>query len=524
MAGLSYAELSFEQSGNDTLIKKGTETLNIIQNITLDNINYYDIVSTSTDAQTLSGTPEDDILLGGSGNDTFTTGSATDVVLGYGGNDSITINNGGNITVNGGSGTDTLSISYSGITDIGSFVTRIRQTDNVYVLTDGSGNTISFINIGSDIDGDVWGATTGLTINGANYCISSDKYSSLDLWYPNSSSAGAVIYSLSTGKVGLVANADTNRASFVPSRTGGSPCDADSLSTTAMTIYGTAIPDHIEGSSEADTIYGYADNDLIHSLAGADNIYAGDGDDLVFVKVANLTNYSVLDGGAGSDTLNFGLPESSMGGNFLTEAAITIDLSGSSKGKAANFENIVGSRYNDTITGDSSANILIGSAGNDTINGGEGNDIIYGEASSGGTYANQKAHLISDYSLGSMDTNDVLNGGAGDDTIYGDLGQDTIDGGAGADTLTGGAGIDTFVIREGEGGSSISDADRITDFTDGSDKIGMSGLNYSDLTIEQGTGSYSSHVVVKKTSSGEFLTIIQNISLSSVDDYDFSAI
>ena len=52
----------------------------------------------------------------------------------------------------------------------------------------------------------------------------------------------------------------------------------------------------------------------------------------------------------------------------------------------------------------------------------------------------------------------------------------------------------------------------------------MSGLNYSDLTIEQGTDSYSSHVVVKKTSSGEFLTIIQNISLSGVDDNDFSAI
>ena len=52
----------------------------------------------------------------------------------------------------------------------------------------------------------------------------------------------------------------------------------------------------------------------------------------------------------------------------------------------------------------------------------------------------------------------------------------------------------------------------------------MSGLNYSDLRIEQGTGSYSSHVVVKKISSGEFLTIIQNISLSNVDDNDFSAI
>lgn len=34
----------------------------------------------------------------------------------------------------------------------------------------------------------------------------------------------------------------------------------------------------------------------------------------------------------------------------------------------------------------------------------------------------------------------------------------------------------------------------------------------------------SSHVVDKKTDSGEFLTIIQNVSLSIVDDDDFSAI
>ena len=52
----------------------------------------------------------------------------------------------------------------------------------------------------------------------------------------------------------------------------------------------------------------------------------------------------------------------------------------------------------------------------------------------------------------------------------------------------------------------------------------MDGLNYSDLTVEQGTGSYSSHVVVKKKDTGEFLTIIQNISLSSISDADFSAI
>jgi Ca2+-binding RTX toxin-like protein len=120
--------------------------------------------------------------------------------------------------------------------------------------------------------------------------------------------------------------------------------------------------------------------------------------------------------------------------------------------------------------------------------------------------------------------NDTLNGGAGNDTLYGEEGDDTIDGGAGADTLTGGDGIDVFVIKANNGGSSISDADTITDFTDGTDIIGMSGLNYSDLTVEQGSGDYSSHVVVKKTDSGEFLLIIQSQNISNIDDRDFSAI
>jgi Ca2+-binding RTX toxin-like protein len=88
----------------------------------------------------------------------------------------------------------------------------------------------------------------------------------------------------------------------------------------------------------------------------------------------------------------------------------------------------------------------------------------------------------------------------------------------------GGGGIDTFVIRSGDGGSSITDADTIYDFTDGSDLIGMSGLEYSQLTIEQGTGDYANHVVVKKTDTGEFLVIIQNTSLSSISNADFSAI
>ena len=84
--------------------------------------------------------------------------------------------------------------------------------------------------------------------------------------------------------------------------------------------------------------------------------------------------------------------------------------------------------------------------------------------------------------------------------------------------------MDTIVTRTGDGGSSLSDADIIADFTNESDIVGLSGLNYSELTVQQGIGSYSSHVVVQETSTGDFLLIIQNTNLSDIDDNDFSAI
>ena len=86
------------------------------------------------------------------------------------------------------------------------------------------------------------------------------------------------------------------------------------------------------------------------------------------------------------------------------------------------------------------------------------------------------------------------------------------------------ADIDIFVIRANEGGASLSGADVVTDFSDGTDIIGMSGLQYSQLTVEQGSGDYASHVIVKKTDTGEFLVIIQNVSLSDISNADFSAV
>ena len=89
--------------------------------------------------------------------------------------------------------------------------------------------------------------------------------------------------------------------------------------------------------------------------------------------------------------------------------------------------------------------------------------------------------------------------------------------------FTSGGGVDTFVIRVGSGGLAITDADTFTDFTDGTDLIGLdNGLTFADLTIEQGTGSYSSHTIVKAGS--EYLAIVQNMTASDLTESSFTPV
>jgi Ca2+-binding RTX toxin-like protein len=68
----------------------------------------------------------------------------------------------------------------------------------------------------------------------------------------------------------------------------------------------------------------------------------------------------------------------------------------------------------------------------------------------------------------------VLTGNAAKNTIQGLAGTDTIDGGGGNDILQGGTHADTFVFRANSG------KDLITDFTDVTDKIDLSGYDGID--------------------------------------------
>ena len=75
------------------------------------------------------------------------------------------------------------------------------------------------------------------------------------------------------------------------------------------------------------------------------------------------------------------------------------------------------------------------------------------------------------------DLGSTLKGGGGNDTLVGGAGNDTLIGGAGIDTLTGGAGADTFVFATGDSSAASGQHDLITDFTSGTDKIDLTGID-----------------------------------------------
>ena len=113
--------------------------------------------------------------------------------------------------------------------------------------------------------------------------------------------------------------------------------------------------------------------------------------------------------------------------------------------------------------------------------------------------------------------NDSLYGGAGDDELYGSAQDDLLDGGTGKDSLSGGDGSDTFIIRSGDGSSVIANADTVTDFTDGTDVIGLDSLSFTDLTISQeGSDTYISK-------SGEYLLKLTNITSTNITALDFQS-
>ena len=174
-------------------------------------------------------------------------------------------------------------------------------------------------------------------------------------------------------------------------------------------------------------------------------------------------------------------------------------------------DSLTGFSGNDTLFGGNGNDTLTGSAGRDSLNGGVGNDNLNG----GNGNDNLNGGVGNDILLGGFGA-DSLSGNAGNDTLRGGVGNDTLFGGLGRDRIFGNEGADTFVIQSG----TTPNRDIIVDYTDGVDKIGLSGgLTFSDLTIQESAGNG----LIIETSTNNTLAVLEGVNplVTTIDATDF---
>jgi serralysin len=266
----------------------------------------------------------------------------------------------------------------------------------------------------------------------------------------------------------------------------GAFSDVGGLTGNVAIAVNTDIENAIGGIGN-DSITGNSLDNRLTGGAGNDTLWGGAGNDY-------------LDGGSDTDTASY----------INATSAITVNLSistaqntgGAGTDTLVNIENLTGSSFNDTLTGDANVNILDGGAGNDSLIGGAGDDVFWGGTGNdyldGGAgidvafYGEVTTNLTIDLSLttaqamGSAGNDTLISiegliGGTGNDTLKGDSVGNYLDGGAGNDSLTGGGGNDVLVGGTGN--------DRL-DGGDGRDVASFTGLTSSieiDLSNFSGT-------------------------------------
>ncbi|SFE67801.1 FG-GAP-like repeat-containing protein [Nitrosomonas sp. Nm166] len=268
--------------------------------------------------------------------------------------------------------------------------------------------------------------------------------------------------------------------------------------------------------------------------------------DLAFIPAAGFNdaftiNTSISDGVAepllGSKSFNPALVSTS-GNDILTgtsssndtvtyafaTASVTVSLNittqqdtgGAGLDTLTDIENLIGSDFDDDLTGNAANNILNGGAGNDILRGWSGADTLSGGSGNDSYFVENAGDVVIEnfsedidqvssrvtYSLpanieeltltgtaavngtGNSQNNVItgnnaanqLKGEAGNDILNGGAGSDILDGGIGTNTLTGGSGNDFFRF------TSADCLDTITDFTVIGDTIHLENAVFTALT------------------------------------------
>ena len=446
--GISFEDLSFENSGNNLIIYVNGDKTQGLQlnnyfygsNYTVEILEFADGSTVNLTqigltfqqhdgSETITGTAYDDVIYANGGNDTVNAGSGNDTIYGGTGNDTLNGQNGndaliggiGNDTLNGGAGDDTY------IYNLG---------DGYDIISDSSGN--DKIKFGEGI------SFTDLKFaNGDNNSLliflSDDKTKAIQI--NNFISDGNYRIEQLEFADGTTKNLSEMGLTF------------DQYNC-AETITGTDYDDVIYGNGGNDTLYGGNGNDILSGGAGHDRLEGGSGDD---TYVWNLND--------GIDTISDyqGTNKIKFGSNIAQENL--------SFAKTGNNLRII-------VNNDPSQGLIIESYYSDTRRQIETIEFADGSEASVADLIENLVSLPDQVIEGSAD-DDILTGGNGNDTINAGDGYNDITGGKGNDTLNGGYDKDTYYYNLGDGYDVISDPY-------GRDKIIFGeGISSSDLIFQR---------------------------------------
>lgn len=217
----------------------------------------------------------------------------------------------------------------------------------------------------------------------------------------------------------------------------------------------------------SDVINGFGGNDTVSyinatsavnvklSITGFQNTGGSGSDRLISIENLRGSNLDdTLGGNAGNNVLDGGLGDDTVTYSHAS-AGVTVSLSivgvaqvtgGAGSDTLLNFENLIGSNFNDTLSGNSGNNLLNGGSGTDTVSYSNASAAVTVSLSSPGPQATGGAGidtLLGFENIKGSNFNDRLSGDAGDNTILAAAGNDTLLGTLGNDVLDGEAGADT---------------------------------------------------------------------------------
>ena len=390
--------------------------------------------------ENLFGSSYDDELRGNDGANTILGNTGDDVLSGAGGADWLRGDAGAD-TINGGAGFDTAAYSSSsaGVTvdlatgqnhggdaegDILTDIEKLIGSVHADVLSGNeSANTLLGLT-GDDLlsggGGNDWlrGDIGADTLDGGDGGDWADYYLS----------DAAVTIDLGTG-LGSGGHADGDVLVAVENLFGSSFGDV---------LSGNAGANTILGNAGDDSLYGGVGNDWLRGDAGADAINGGDGADTAAYSSSNV-----------GVTVNLATGLAS-GGH--AQGDVLIDI-----------EDLIGSSFDDFLTGDAGANRLLGGSGADNLSSGSGDDLLIG--------------------------------------------------GAGNDTLDGGQGADRFLFLPNFG------QDELHGFTPGEDVIDLFGFNgtVAQLLADAVSNGAGTSISFSDGSS----IFVHDVAVSSLSDDDF---